>query len=353
MNDNMIQSLCQGIDEKLCITNNRHRICDNVTGNPNYKSWISSIKISNNYNLKSISKLVIYGYDGSSIWEIPFYLLLKLSIITEIDNYTIIRIPHNIFYKELNFVGIHASNDYFNLELKSKEDIPFTLLFKTWSYNNEMNEINDKTIEYKINEFLTYELNDTDTFNTMHMGTKDIMGTIDILDDNKDEGYMGDNELLIPLAPSVPIILRNPSNVCSGFFIESDKEINNIKFIINGYDLFDYDKYLIRRCGKLLNVDIYNKKHVSAIYESLNDSLPQEVIHYHIEQNVKSNYDNKYLYWIPIDPYYDWSNNELTSHLNLSRIDIIKIELDVAINGNIHFMTHNILRFGDGKYAKH
>jgi hypothetical protein len=147
----------------------------------------------------------------------------------------------------------------------------------------------------------------------------------------------------------------------SGFYIESDQMIDSL-IILLGMHQFKYNNRMIERVDNR-----WTKEHEYALYESLIDSFPPEII-YEIKKKLTS--DN-YVYWVSFGTHYDQMVRILNTDKNKSNhiyreqfntvyddpsndyhddepLQTIDVLTNVRWSGKIHTIFNNHLRTSDG-----
>ena len=260
-------------------------------------SWLHVILIPKQHNLDSLLNLEIKFNDGM-IWKIPFKIIKYMAEIKQTKTHYMITLPTNLFFEnELNNFPIVATQHCkLMANITSKQNISYSVMLnKSYLETEEHQDLAKIEHDYKIKQYISSDFSESDT---LHISL---------------------------------------SLVCSGFFIETDKEIESIKLSVDNEIVFEYDKNAIECVGEILHE--WTDEHKNMLYRL---NLPTEVIYYGIEKYVKN-----YMYWIPFDPCKKW-NDKFDTLINFGRFDSAKIELDKKCNGTIHFIEHNLLRIMGG-----
>jgi len=289
-------------------------------------------RLNHQYDLIKIDTLVIptiinldeiFSFEiligSSTIFSIPFELLIRLSEIETIDDNYYITLNENI----LKLSNKH--NDFVPLLYLQYNEVRINMIAEN-NFNYDV--ITHNKIYYeKFRETLVYK-NSYEKFDTQ------------ISQFYSDE-------------ITNPRIKLRFLGVTTGFFIKLSDKLNNLKIEINGINYIEMDKFMIKKYGKLINTRIkITPKHSKMIYYMLNKLFPDEIIKI-IEDKYKKNITNQfsYLYWIPIEPYKNWYDNYSSCSLNLSKNNNVVIILKTENNkydGNIFTLIKHIVNFEYG-----
>jgi hypothetical protein len=283
------------------------RTCDSFS--------IDGFILPNNIHLDNITNLEIQ-IGGSTVFTIPFSLIIYLSKIKEIDDKIYIKLNQSL------------------LGHLNKESRQFEIPILNLQYNN-----------------IDFILQGTKTFNfdiiinNKYLQTQDRKQQLELSKTNID--------IAINQYQKFPIhnvsTNINANHVSKGFFVKTLYPIISLELQLNGRLFKKYEKNMIiyndlLRYKKLL----WTQKHSLTLQFMFNKVFPPEITDM-IEYYVRDRYE--YLYW------FDFNNNNFDSEkiystINFSRIDNCKINLFLEksdyTNTELIFMNKNLLRLLNG-----
>ena len=264
---------------------------------------IKSIMLPINCNLSMLENFSIYVY-SNIIFEIPFYLLIQLSSIKYTSEYIMICIPQTVYSNVKTFSGFVTYLTYFEMGYKitSKECIEYSVVCKNITIKSSIKHklINDrdKMKNETINQYIEHKF-----FNKNN-----------IYDDYY--YYLQGNRV--------------------GAFIKVRRKLKWLELVVKDHVVQKYDDYLIEMLGSIINAKSWTDKHKKALFKSLNNKLPVDVIN--IINKYMISYE-EYLYWIPFDV--DTIYN--SESLNGLKGNQLGFRFDSHCNGTIYFVSHSQL----------
>ena len=284
-----------------------------LSGRPDVIS-IEALHIPIQYNLSMFKHLEIQ-MRGDTIWKIPINLLIKLSPAKKIGQDHIIFIPNCVYatieYRFSIMLGIPTfllKYTEIKFMIKSDSDAIYSIIRKLVTLPGK------SLSEYTKNNAMTKIINSFEE--TEFKNTK-------IIDKYQFHEHHVDS---------------------SGIFIQTNKKLNFIKFILGNETLFSYNNKTVKLIGQVIHKKSYSKVCKMVIRRLLIKRLPNDIIDLIIKY-VKESMEETYTYWIPFKPYNVWNNKKpgcinLGYHQNTNNI---RIEFDDEYSGHIYFLCYKFL----------
>ena len=272
---------------------------------------IDGLIIPKTVNLDKIKNIQLQ-IGGMIIFNLPFDIIDKKNIkVSNNNNNYIISIPKELLVFE-------SSNEYF----KNNFIIPLVSLA---SHIVQFNINSDEHFDYKIITKNVYY--DTNIRQSMITNPQ----YIDVY------GY---EEFQI----NSDMTTIHPNLISTGMYIKLNDILSNYKLYKNGMNTNEITEEIIEFYNFLIKKDGWTDKHSLALYSSLNNYLPPEMI-LHIESFIDKN--NTYLYYIP----FNLVNNNIEGTINFGMVDNIRVKIETCnkkYNGKFYVKNINRLQICDG-----
>lgn len=273
--------------------------------------YIESIVIPIKINVFKIKNFEI-KIGGSTIWKIPFSLLLNnVKIIDEkyyipFNNDLLGKYNNDALFEIKNKFEIPlAALTYHQVECKlnSDEKFDYELLIENIFYAaNERTKLHELQDEFLINQYQTFHITGTDN-----------------------------------------III--PDHISTCIYVETSSPLIRYELVLANMVYMKMDDNMISYYDSLISKKkIWTNKHSLTLLFTLKDILPNELIKM-IENYVTNSY--KYLYKFPIGV----DEDSLTGTINFSRLENVKINLmtqDGTNEGDVYIKNKNVLMINHG-----
>ncbi len=263
--------------------------------------WFVNIQIDKKYGIYPL-KYFIVKCGNTTIWNIPFDILINLSTLHFDNKYYYIKIPHNIFFKNNN------NDNYLPLHF-----FKFSILVQS-----------DITIDYKMNMLYVYAKP-----NFLSKCFREPLNMII----NQYYNKKFDNQILS---------IEKNIKYCPGFFVKTTRLDNLTIFSVSScgnqkLQVVKYDKYLL---NTFIIKEQLNKKKIKKITKILQYTLSVDII------NIILDYVEKtYLYYVPSDLINgSWDDPFVKNYLDSNKHEF-QIDFNKCHNGDITFVSYNKLKF--------
>lgn len=231
------------------------------------------------------------------LWEYPLYLFRLLQMTTVIKNKLHFILPTKLFCCDKEFYGFKTFDSSY------EQKIRFKIFSQQQVQHDSFKFIKYEIIARKITSMIHVAISNTKYKSITNVNQADF----------KTNGFYYGNTSLCTNG-----VKFNRINDMKGYFLSTSNELESISYKFYKESKLNNNIYPI---NNLQHKWMLTKKHITALYETLEEILPHEVI-YIIEKFCTP----EYLYWFPFEPFKKW--NETKSYLASGELEIFTRDIN-------------------------